>query len=286
MARNKRTSIAEDLVNLVAKFPWWVGFALAIASYVYLHNFASSPTAKGVTTGQVATIASGSAARSMAKIGQYVLPAIFLLGAAVSGFRKFNQKRIHSAVAESDAAHALDNMSWREFEILVGEAFRQQGYRVTETGGGGSDGGVDLELRKGSERFLVQCKQWKAHTVGVTIVRELYGVMAAKGAAGGYVVTSGRFTQDAKSFADGRNVQLVDGPALLDWIKGAKASIGERNIGQANPSLGIKHMDASPPCPICAKSMIQRTAKRGNSAGTAFWGCSGYPACRGTRPIH
>ena len=50
-------------------------------------------------------------------------------------------------------------MIWREFEMLVGEAFRLQGYQVVETGGGGADGGVDLVLRKDRETFLVQCKQ-------------------------------------------------------------------------------------------------------------------------------
>jgi hypothetical protein len=39
--------------------------------------------------------------------------------------------------------------------------------------------------KSGSEEFLVQCKQWRAFKVGVVVVRKLYGVMAAKGAAGG-----------------------------------------------------------------------------------------------------
>ena len=46
---------------------------------------------------------------------------------------------------------------------------------MEETGGQGADGGIDLVLRKGSERFLVQCKQWRAYKVGVNVVRELYG---------------------------------------------------------------------------------------------------------------
>ena len=65
-------------------------------------------------------------------------------------------------MAQAQSTNALDGMSWREFEMLVGEAFRLQGYRVIETGGGGADGGIDLVLFKGSEKFLVQCKQWKA----------------------------------------------------------------------------------------------------------------------------
>lgn len=46
------------------------------------------------------------------------------------------------------------------------------------------------------------------------MVRELYGVMAVSGAVGGFVVTSGVFTQEAKDFASGRNIELVDGAEL------------------------------------------------------------------------
>ena len=80
--------------------------------------------------------------------------------------------------------------------MLVGEAFRMRGFSVAETGGGGADGGIDLKLKKGGEIFLVQCKQWRAYKVSVNIVRELFGVMSAQGATGGFVVTSGVFTDD------------------------------------------------------------------------------------------
>ncbi|MDG0834797.1 restriction endonuclease, partial [Pelomonas saccharophila] len=128
----------------------------------------------------------------------------------------------------------LEGMSWREFEMLVGEGFRMQGYRVAETGGGGPDGGVDLVLtrpaKNGTEKYLVQCKQWRAFKVGVEVVRELYGAMAARGAAGGFVVTSGRFTEDAVAFASGRNVTLVDGTSLQGLLRQARS---ERSQQQA-----------------------------------------------------
>ena len=112
-----------------------------------------------------------------------------------------------------------------QFEQLVGEGFRLQGYTVTETGGVGvGDGGVDLVLRRGTETFLVQCKQWRAFKIGVDVVRELFGVMAAKGAAGGFVVTSGTFTADATAFASGRNVILINGTKLHEMIRNAQVS--------------------------------------------------------------
>ena len=37
----------------------------------------------------------------------------------------------------------------------------------------------------------------------------------------------------------------------------------------------------TPSCPKCGKPMSRRTAKIGLHAGEPFWGCSGYPACKG-----
>jgi len=36
-------------------------------------------------------------------------------------------------------------------------------------------------------------------------------------------------------------------------------------------------------CPQCGSLMIRRMARRGHRRGMVFWGCSRYPACRGTR---
>lgn len=43
--------------------------------------------------------------------------------------------------------------------------------------------------------------------------------------------------------------------------------------------------EPAPTCPKCNKPMLRRTAKTGQLQGQAFWGCSGYPDCKGTRPI-
>jgi restriction system protein len=120
------------------------------------------------------------------------------------------------------------------------------------------------------------------------VVRELYGVMAAKGAAGGFVVTSGRFTEDAVGFASGRNLKLIDGPLLHGLICQARISKGQAPAPQSGPSLvsaAPADTPSAPGCPTCSKPMVKRTAKRGANAGEEFWGCSAYPACRGTRQI-
>ena len=41
----------------------------------------------------------------------------------------------------------------------------------------------------------------------------------------------------------------------------------------------------APNCPLCGKPLALRTARKGARAGSQFWGCSGYPECKGTRPL-
>lgn len=41
--------------------------------------------------------------------------------------------------------------------------------------------------------------------------------------------------------------------------------------------------EPAPACPQCGKTMRLRTARQGSNSGSQFWGCSGYPECRGTR---
>lgn len=41
----------------------------------------------------------------------------------------------------------------------------------------------------------------------------------------------------------------------------------------------------APECPECGKPMRKRLAKAGKNAGKPFWGCNGFPACKGTREI-
>ena len=62
----------------------------------------------------------------------------------------------------------------------------------------------------------------------------------------------------------------------------AVARLAQRNRGKNNhPTDQSDRTDAIPPCPACGKPMALRTAQKGRKTGKQFWGCTGYPECKG-----
>jgi len=59
----------------------------------------------------------------------------------------------------------------------------------------------------------------------------------------------------------------------------AAARIARRRTGAEQEGA---QAPAAPVCPRCGQPMVLRAARKGSNAGSQFWGCSGYPACRAT----
>lgn len=284
MARKKKQSPLESLIEVTAMLPWWVGALLAVIAYLLLHHYATAEIAPATSVAKLGANVTSQIGKTLAMFGQYLLPFAFIIGAGLSAYGRQRREALFNDVQASSSASALNDMSWQEFEMLVGEAFRRKGYAVAENGGGGADGGVDLVLRKDGEKSLVQCKQWKAYKVGVSTLRELYGVMAAEGAVSGFVVTSGVFTAEAQSFAAGKNIALIGGAELTALIKNIPLSQTSSATPRPLPKTAVA-ISTEPLCPSCGSAMVKRKAKQGANAGNLFWGCSSYPKCRGTAAI-
>ncbi len=62
----------------------------------------------------------------------------------------------------------------------------------------------------------------------------------------------------------------------------AAARIAHRETQQQAPEARAR---VGVVCPQCGKPMALRTARKGQPAGSQFWGCSAYPICKGTRPL-
>lgn len=289
MARRK-SSVIEDLFSIAAALPWWAGVTVAMISYGILHQYAVIEIPdSAVVPGKIGHMVVEQTGRVFAYYGQYILPLLFLAGALASFIKQRKCKNLVRTVSNGKTGNVLHDITWRDFESLVGEVFRMRGFSVVENAGGGADGGIDLILKKDGEIFLVQCKQWRAYKVSVNIVRELLGVMVSKGATGGFVVTSGIFTAEAQSFAKGQNIELLDGSRLTAMIEKARiadsvrSSVEQRIYQTCPPAPTISTME--PSCPRCGEVMVKRVAKRGTNSGNIFWGCTGFPKCRGIRSV-
>lgn len=114
----------------------------------------------------------------------------------------------------------VNALSWREVQHLVADAFRRRGYGVQRFAG--REAPVDLVLQKDGERTFVSCKQWKVWEVGDRPLAELYGYMSGAGAHHAVMLTTGTFTDKARTFAARHNLSLVliDGPGILDLVQG------------------------------------------------------------------
>jgi restriction system protein len=263
MARRKQ-STAELLVLA----PWWLSVVFAVLAFV-LMRWAFPAIAGGNTfLNSLALVVTGLAPYAAAFFG--------LLAVLSAVFSKWRATMLDS---QKDR-ESISNLSWKEFEWLVGEAYRRQGFSIEESLGGGADGGVDVVLRRDGEMILVQCKHWKTLSVGAPVVREMFGLVGHHEASGAIVITSGGFTREAEAFAEGKPITLVDGPRLLELIKGVQ------RIRNEEPEPAPQSVKTSAPvCAKCGTPMVLRSAKRGANAGNSFWGCSSYPKCTGTRPV-
>ena len=155
----------------------------------------------------------------------------------------------------------LRHLDSTEFEWLVGELFRREGWSVEETGRtDGPDGNVDLVLTRGSERRIVQCKRWEAKPVGVDEIRLFLGTLTREKLppASGIFVTLSNFNQRARAEATTAGLTLIDGGGL---------------------HVRIEQVKRREPCPECGAPMTLDKSRHG------WWLRCGAKNCRGKRDL-
>ena len=149
----------------------------------------------------------------------------------------------------------------QEFEWLVGELFRREGWKVLERGRQDeADGNIDLELKNGTERRLVQCKRWTVQWVGVDEIRKFVGTLTREGLppSSGIFVTLSTFNRHAVAEAEASGLELVDG-----------GDLGRR----------LEKVRNSEPCEFCQKPMILDHSVHG------WWLRCLTPGCKGKRHL-
>jgi restriction system protein len=168
----------------------------------------------------------------------------------------------------------LKRLEWRRFEELCAAYFEALGFRA-DLAGAGADVAINLYKQDSKNAaIIVQCQPWNAHHVGIKPVRELRGAMTSGNVGEGVLVTSGKFTKEARDFAGKEGVRLIDGADLAAKIA---ALVPEKSL--ALHKLATQGDFQTPTCPSCAIKMISR---KSTAYGRTYWGCRNYPACKHT----
>jgi restriction system protein len=247
------------------------------------------------------------------------LGIVFIAGALL-WYRRRSTRRL--APASTMGPASLRQLRTSEFIRLVGLAFEARGYNVVESGmkGARADGSVDIELRKNREAHIVHCKHWRSRKIEVEAVREFHALMTERRAAGGFIVTTGRFSREATNYVRGISLNLIDGTLLgpmLDEGRYRKSAATpsatmpldppkpeewapvsvmmsvpdpmEDTFDLARQTGGDTRPPPIPPppsCPLCSAPMVMRTAPPvGKHAGRMFWRCSRRRDCKGVKPL-
>lgn len=180
----------NSLFAILLRSPWWVSFVLV----------------------GVITLVAGA-----------FLPAEYFIFGALGGFPIFvvgciaawRQMRAPSASRVAAVRAEVQALGWRAFADRLSAAWAHQGYAVQAS----ARPGADLELTQAGQTTLVSARRWKAATHGLEPLRELHAAMQASGAAQGmYVVANGSLSDNARIFARGHGITVLQGDGLASWL--------------------------------------------------------------------
>lgn len=134
----------------------------------------------------------------------------------------------------------INSLSGIEFENICQQLIEKMGFSVETTKASG-DGGIDLIANNYepilSGRYIIQCKRYSS-SVGEPIIRDLYGVITSERANKGILMTTGYFTKSAVSFAEGKQIELIDGAKL----NGLLMKYGMYDLVNGTAALNIQQL--------------------------------------------
>jgi len=161
---------------ILARQPWWVSALIALGVFGGLRLLIPEEMAL-------------FAAIPFAGISIYAL---------VQQLRRPGTKRIAKTLERARG------LSGEGFVSALETGFRREGYDVTRM-----DGAAELVLRREGLVTLVACKRWKAMRAGIEPLREFDAATREHGPVGRMYVAAGEVTENARGFAEEKNIRLV-----------------------------------------------------------------------------
>lgn len=199
-----------NLIDFLAQVPWWVSVTLSAFFYVFFKFVVPHFESQFSMVNEVHV-----------SLGPVIAPviALALLSPVTFSLIKSNRKRKLRDLKEE--IQSIQELSWQIFKVRVAEAYSRTGYTILESSAFTADPSVDLIMRKGAKLYLLQCRYWQNRKLGIREVKNILTLMHAKQASGVFLLTTGFFTNEARHFAAGRPVNLVDGIELVELLSNA-----------------------------------------------------------------
>lgn len=314
--RRRKTSPAEDIFDLIALAPWWLGVVLAAAALIAL-QFAAGievrPPANAKGAGSFAVL---QAIKWGASTLRWLLPPLLLAAAGVSFLKQrraataaasprtpgilptrpraeldetwdadIRQRReprfdAPSGVADRPtewSADVLNRMDWKRFEALTAAYYQQLGFRA-ETIQCGADGGIDVKLFRGDDPTPAAIVQCKAWN------NRAVGVKAVRELLGVMVhnkVDTGVFLATGSFTLEANEFAKGHRIALGNGDQFlAKLKALSEDTRRRLLDIAVEGDWTTPSCPSCGTKMVLR-----EGGGKRFWGCRDFPRCRRTFPL-
>ncbi len=157
---------------------------------------------------------------SMATMALFFIVDVYFMGGAFwyGLYRFFTPKRDRTGTRTMvDVYKGYLELTPREFENFVGYVFKSKGYHV-ESINHTKDQGADIVMSRRDEKVCVQVKRYGG-SVGNKAVQEVVASLPYYNADRGIVVTTGRFTEAAKTLASVNEVELIDGAKFSKLVR-------------------------------------------------------------------
>ncbi len=146
------------------------------------------------------------------------------------------EKVVEEDELSDDLLTVLQNLPPNGFERICQRLLRESGFKKVIVTGKSGDGGIDgegiLEINPlMSFKVLFQAKRYQG-TVGSSTIRDFRGAMQGR-ADKGIIITTGRFSQDAKKEAIREGtypIELVDGESLVGLFEKNKLGLKPKTI--------------------------------------------------------
>ena len=116
-------------------------------------------------------------------------------------------------------------MNGYQFQKLVANVFKRQGFLNVKVGPKGADMGIDITMKQKAGMnlivgFAVQCKHHPESVIGRPVVQKLHSaIIVSPNVDKGLVVTSGHFSEAAIKYAEKVGLELIDGDRLIELGK-------------------------------------------------------------------